>query len=119
MADLVELDMVEFDVILGMEWLQACYASIDCRTRVVQIPFSSEPVIELKSSSAMPKDKLRKKMNGRAIPITSLQHGRTYNPRSYHPARPVMRDCIHREFKVGIGRNQLYGGFLKALKTCV
>ena len=36
MADLVELDMVDFDVILGMDWLHACYASIDCRTRVVK-----------------------------------------------------------------------------------
>ena len=33
MADLVELDMVDFDVILGMDWFHACYASIYCRTR--------------------------------------------------------------------------------------
>ena len=33
-SDLVELDMIDFDVIIGMEWLHACYASIDCRTRV-------------------------------------------------------------------------------------
>ena len=32
MAYLIELDMVDFDVILGMDWLNACYASIDCRT---------------------------------------------------------------------------------------
>ena len=37
MADLVELDMIDFDVIIGMEWLHACYASIDCRTRVVKL----------------------------------------------------------------------------------
>ena len=36
MADLVELDMVNFDVIVGMVWLYACYASIDFRTRVVK-----------------------------------------------------------------------------------
>ena len=36
MADLVELDMVDFDVILGMDWLHACYALVDCRTRVVK-----------------------------------------------------------------------------------
>ncbi|KAK6784443.1 hypothetical protein RDI58_017898 [Solanum bulbocastanum] len=30
-VDHVELDMLDFDVILGMEWLHACYASIDCR----------------------------------------------------------------------------------------
>ncbi|XP_069146008.1 uncharacterized protein [Solanum lycopersicum] len=33
-VELVELDMVDFDVILGMDWLHACFASIDGRTRV-------------------------------------------------------------------------------------
>ena len=28
-TDLIELDMVYFYVILGMDWLHACYASID------------------------------------------------------------------------------------------
>ncbi|KAH0642176.1 hypothetical protein KY285_034832 [Solanum tuberosum] len=55
MADLVKLDMVEFDVIIGMDWLHACYASIDCRTRVVKFQFPNEPVIEWSSSSAVPK----------------------------------------------------------------
>lgn len=32
MVDLVELDMVDFDVILRMDWLYACYAIIDYRT---------------------------------------------------------------------------------------
>ncbi|KAG5595585.1 hypothetical protein H5410_036817 [Solanum commersonii] len=31
MADLVELDMVDSDVILGMDWLHACYALVDYR----------------------------------------------------------------------------------------
>ena len=35
LADLIELDMVDFDVTLGMEWLYSCYTSIDCCTRVV------------------------------------------------------------------------------------
>lgn len=32
-CDLIELSIVDFDVILGMNWLHATYASIDCRTR--------------------------------------------------------------------------------------
>ena len=36
-CDLVELDMVDFDVILEMDWLHAYYASIDCRTHRVKI----------------------------------------------------------------------------------
>ncbi|KAF3651429.1 hypothetical protein FXO37_18005 [Capsicum annuum] len=35
-ADLVELEMTDFDVILGMDWLHSCYATVDCRNRIVQ-----------------------------------------------------------------------------------
>ena len=29
-ADLIELDMVDFDIILGIDWLHPWYASLDC-----------------------------------------------------------------------------------------
>ena len=35
--------MVNFDVILGMDWLYGCFASIDCRTRIVQLIFLMNP----------------------------------------------------------------------------
>ena len=38
-VDLVEHDMLDFDIILGMDWLHACFASIDCKTRVVSLTF--------------------------------------------------------------------------------
>lgn len=38
-VDFVELDMVNYDVILGMHWLHAYFASIDCRIRVVKFHF--------------------------------------------------------------------------------
>ena len=46
--ELVELDMVDFDVIFGMDWLHDCFASIDCRTRIVRLNFPNEPVFEWK-----------------------------------------------------------------------
>ena len=55
MADLVELDMVDFDVIRCIDWLYSCYASVDCRNRLVKFQFPNESVLEWKSSSAMPK----------------------------------------------------------------
>ncbi|WMV49517.1 hypothetical protein MTR67_042902 [Solanum verrucosum] len=45
-TDLVELEMVDFNVILGMDWLHSCYASVDCRTRIVQFQFPNEPILE-------------------------------------------------------------------------
>ena len=35
-ADFVELEMIDFDVILVMDWLHSCYAIVDCRNRIVQ-----------------------------------------------------------------------------------
>ena len=55
MVDLVELDMVDFDVILGMDCLHACYVSIVCRNRVFKFQVPNESVIEWASSSTVPK----------------------------------------------------------------
>ena len=45
-VDLVELDMLDFDGILGMDWLHACFASIDYRRRVLRFNFPNEPVVD-------------------------------------------------------------------------
>ncbi|KAF3668757.1 hypothetical protein FXO38_00048 [Capsicum annuum] len=55
LADLIELEIVDSDVILGMDWLHSCYASIDCRTRLVKFHFPDEPVFEWSESSVPPK----------------------------------------------------------------
>ena len=44
-VDLVELDMLDFDVRLGMDWLHACFASNDYNTRVVRFNFLNEPLL--------------------------------------------------------------------------
>lgn len=36
MDDIVKLDMVDFDILLGMDCLYACYATVDCKTRFVK-----------------------------------------------------------------------------------
>ena len=47
-ADLVELERVDFDINLGMDSLHSCYASIDCRTRIIWILFPNEQTLEWK-----------------------------------------------------------------------
>ena len=55
LVDLFELDMVDFDVILGMDLLHLCYASLDCRTRKVIFKFPNELIIEWEGGSLGPK----------------------------------------------------------------
>ncbi|XP_070026142.1 uncharacterized protein [Nicotiana sylvestris] len=44
-TDLIELGMMDFDVIMGMDWFYSCFAKLDCRTRVMRLGFPNEPVI--------------------------------------------------------------------------
>ena len=53
-ADLLELEMVDFDVIVGMDFLHSCSASIDCRIMIVRYQFQDEPILEWKGSSLAP-----------------------------------------------------------------
>nr|XP_009792465.1 PREDICTED: uncharacterized protein LOC104239518 [Nicotiana sylvestris] len=54
-TDLIELEMVDFDVIMGMDWLYSCFSKLDCRTRVMRLKFLNEPVIEWKGNGVVPK----------------------------------------------------------------
>ncbi|KAF3667099.1 RNA-directed DNA polymerase -like protein [Capsicum annuum] len=55
-ADLLELDIVNFDAILGMDWLHSCYAALDCRTQKVTFSFPNEPTIEWEGHSLAPRE---------------------------------------------------------------
>lgn len=50
-VDIVELEMTDFDIILGIDWLYSCYALVSYRNRVIQFYFPNEPVIELRGST--------------------------------------------------------------------
>ena len=35
LVDLEEIEMIDFDVILGMDWIHSFYALVDCRNKIV------------------------------------------------------------------------------------
>ncbi|XP_049392405.1 uncharacterized protein LOC125856809 [Solanum stenotomum] len=48
--------MVDFDVIMGMDWLASCYATVECRTKMVHFHFPKEAVLEWKGNIRAPRD---------------------------------------------------------------
>ncbi|XP_070031954.1 uncharacterized protein [Nicotiana tomentosiformis] len=53
MADLIELGMLDFDVIMGMDWLYSCFSKLSCRTRNVRFEFPNESMIEWKGDDVV------------------------------------------------------------------
>ena len=47
--------MLDFDVIFGMDQLDASFTTIDCRTRVVRFNFPNELVIDWKDGNSIPR----------------------------------------------------------------
>ncbi|XP_070005010.1 uncharacterized protein [Nicotiana sylvestris] len=56
-ADLVDLEMLDFDAIMGMDWLAACYATVDFRAKTARFHFSGERVLEWVGNTAIPRGK--------------------------------------------------------------
>ena len=56
LVDLVELELVKFDVILDIDLFHPCYALVDCRIRIIRFQFLDEPILEWNGSSLAPVD---------------------------------------------------------------
>lgn len=54
-VDLVELWMIDFNVILIIDWLHSCYASVDFRIRVVHFQYPNKLVLKWKGSTTVPR----------------------------------------------------------------
>ena len=55
-VEIVELDMLYFDIIMGIDWSHAFFASINIRRRVVKFKFPNYPVLELIGGISIPRD---------------------------------------------------------------
>lgn len=58
MVDLAELYMVDFGVIMEIDWLHAFFASISCRTRTVKFNCPNEPILERKCVNSIPRGRI-------------------------------------------------------------
>ncbi|XP_070002150.1 uncharacterized protein [Nicotiana sylvestris] len=98
-ADLIELEMVDFDVIMGMDLLSSFYAMLDCHAKIVRFQFPNEEVFEWKGSSALLVGKFisylkAQRMIGKGC-LAYLAH--IINPKSEPPALqsvPVVKEFL-------------------------
>ncbi|XP_070057608.1 uncharacterized protein [Nicotiana tomentosiformis] len=61
--------MVEFDVIMGMDWLASCHANVDYRLKIVRFQFPREPALEWKGNMASPRGKFISYLKARKMII--------------------------------------------------
>ena len=59
--------MVDFDIILGMDWLHSCYDLVDCRTRIVCLQFPHEPILEWQGRSLAPMGRFISYLNAKNV----------------------------------------------------
>ncbi|XP_070016384.1 uncharacterized protein [Nicotiana sylvestris] len=50
LADLIVLDMIDFDMLMGMDWLSSYYAIVDCHAKIVKFEIPNEPSFILRGS---------------------------------------------------------------------
>ncbi|XP_070011433.1 uncharacterized protein [Nicotiana sylvestris] len=50
LADLIVLDMIDFDMLMGMDWLSSCYAIVDCHAKIFKFEIPNEPSFILRGS---------------------------------------------------------------------
>ncbi|XP_070005405.1 uncharacterized protein [Nicotiana sylvestris] len=50
LADLIVLDMIDFDMLIRMDWLSSCYAIVDCHAKIVNFEIPNEPRFILRGS---------------------------------------------------------------------
>nr|XP_009791116.1 PREDICTED: uncharacterized protein LOC104238456 [Nicotiana sylvestris] len=57
-VDLLVLPMSDLDVIMGMDWLASCYASVDCHSKLIRFDFPREPCLVWKGITPLTRGKI-------------------------------------------------------------
>ncbi|XP_075108850.1 uncharacterized protein LOC142180697 [Nicotiana tabacum] len=50
LVDLIVLDIIDFDMLMGMDWLSFCYAIVNCHAKIVKFEIPNEPSFILRRS---------------------------------------------------------------------
>ncbi|XP_075074718.1 uncharacterized protein LOC142162283 [Nicotiana tabacum] len=50
LADLIVLDMIDFDMLMRIYWLSSCYAIVNCHAKIVKFEIPNEPSFILRGS---------------------------------------------------------------------
>ena len=53
-ADLKVLDMIDFNVILGMDWLSSYHAILDCHAKTITLSIPGNPIVEWRGTFSHP-----------------------------------------------------------------
>ncbi|XP_015084222.1 uncharacterized protein LOC107027624 [Solanum pennellii] len=72
-AYLKVLDMIDFDVILGMDWLSSYYAILDCHAKTITLAMPGIPIVEWRGSLSHPSKGVISFLKARplSIPVVS------------------------------------------------
>ncbi|XP_075080553.1 uncharacterized protein LOC142166041 [Nicotiana tabacum] len=57
-VDLLVLPMSDFDVVMGMDWLESCYALVDCHYKLIRFDFPEEPCLVWKGITPLTQGKI-------------------------------------------------------------
>ncbi|XP_052197391.1 uncharacterized protein LOC127804559 [Diospyros lotus] len=70
-GDLIILDIHDFDLILGMDWLSRHYAKVDCRCKVIHFESPHQPVISYRGIKPMSSTPMISAMKAKKL----MRHG--------------------------------------------
>nr|XP_009771167.1 PREDICTED: uncharacterized protein LOC104221741 [Nicotiana sylvestris] len=79
-VDLLVLPMSDLDVIMGMDWLDSCYASVDCHSKLIRFEFPGEPCLVWKGITPLTRGKIisyvkaRRMINNRCMGFIATVH---------------------------------------------
>ncbi|XP_070011272.1 uncharacterized protein [Nicotiana sylvestris] len=69
LADLIVLDMIDIDMLMGIDWLSSCYAIVDWHAKIVKFEIPNEPSFILRGSQVPETCKIVSFMKAENVPI--------------------------------------------------